>query len=92
MEDVSATGQTWQPVGQTLTGTEPARTQLSVRGCFLVMSVFSLQITETQFQVGREPYLQHEHNSAAGRQLRVQTGHEVEHKVSLFTSSSLSCL
>jgi len=32
LEDVSATGQTWQPVGQTLTGTEPARTQLSVRG------------------------------------------------------------
>jgi len=31
-EGVNATGQIWQPVGQTLTGTEPARTQLSVRG------------------------------------------------------------
>lgn len=32
LEDVSATGQTWQHVGQTSAGTEPARIQLSVRG------------------------------------------------------------
>jgi len=32
LEDANATGQTWQHVAQTLTGTDPARTQLSVRG------------------------------------------------------------
>ena len=35
LEDVNATGQIWRLVGQILTGTEPARTQMSVRGCSL---------------------------------------------------------
>lgn len=32
LEDVNATGQIWRLVGQILTGTEPAGTQMSVRG------------------------------------------------------------
>ena len=44
----------------------------------------NVNLALTQFQVGCEPYLQHKHNGAAGRQLWMQTGHEMEHKVSLF--------
>jgi len=32
LEDVNATGQIWLHAGQTLTGTDPARTRLSVKG------------------------------------------------------------